>query len=220
MNTAEAPKPLRKDALINRQRILDAAAELFAQRGLGVTLNDIAHHAGVGVGTVYRRFPDKDALIEDLFEQRFQDMIELAEGSLGDPDPWRGLCGFLERALEMKAGNRGLRDLVFAMPNGLEKVRQNRDRLLPLGEEVVRRAQQSGRLRADISAQDLPIVQMMVAGVIDDTRDLNPDLWRRYMQILLRGLSADPDNEPALSVPPLSAESLDVVMSRPTGPRT
>src|SRR5213083_1606102 len=76
--------PLRKDAERNRQRILDAARELFAERGLAVTLNDIAHHAGVGVGTVYRRFPDRAQLIEALFEQRLQQVLELLEAARDD----------------------------------------------------------------------------------------------------------------------------------------
>src|SRR5438270_6695856 len=88
---ATIERPLRKDAERNRRRILDAAAELFAERGLGVTLNDIAHHADVGVGTVYRRFPDKDVLIDALFEERVEEMIALAEEALQDADPWRGL---------------------------------------------------------------------------------------------------------------------------------
>src|SRR5437763_16612288 len=89
MSTA-VERPLRKDAERNRQRILDAAAELFTQRGLGVTLNDIAHHADVGVGTVYRRFPDKELLIDALFEDRVEEFVVLAEESLADPDPWHG----------------------------------------------------------------------------------------------------------------------------------
>lgn len=214
MSTTEPPKPLRKDAMANRQRILDAAAELFAQRGLGVTLNDIAHHAGVGVGTVYRRFPDKHALIEDLFEQRFQEMVEFAEEAVGDPDPWRGICRFMEQVLELQANNSGLRDLVFAMPDGLATVRQVRARLLPLGEEVIRRAQQSGRLRADVSGQDLPILQMMIGAIIDATRDLDPNLWRRYLQIILSGLTTDANAKPPLTVPPLNPEQTDIAMSR------
>src|SRR5438105_12820922 len=102
-------RPLRKDAERNRQRILDAAAELFAQRGLGVTLNDIAHHAGVGVGTVYRRFPDKADLIEGLFEQRIRQIVELADAALADPDPWRGLTGFIERTCELQAQDRAFK---------------------------------------------------------------------------------------------------------------
>src|SRR5437764_10570760 len=100
---ATVERPLRKDAERNRQRILDAAAELFAQRGLGVTLNDIAHHAGVGVGTVYRRFPDKADLIDGLFEQRIGSIVEIADEALADPDPWRGLTSFIERACGLQA---------------------------------------------------------------------------------------------------------------------
>src|SRR5207244_10954019 len=87
-------QPLRKDAERNRQRILEAARELFARQGLGVTLNDIAHHAGVGVGTVYRRFPDRRQLIEALFEQRLEKIRQLLEEALEEPHPWRWLTSF------------------------------------------------------------------------------------------------------------------------------
>src|SRR5690348_18409526 len=107
-------RPLRKDAELNRRKILDAAGELFAQRGLGVTLNDIAHHAGVGVGTVYRRFPDKADLIEGLFEQRVQRIVELADAALEDPDPWSGLTRFIERTCELQAEDRAFKELVLA----------------------------------------------------------------------------------------------------------
>jgi len=214
MTLAEDKRPLRRDAQINRQRILDAAAELFAQRGLGVTLNDVAHHAGVGVGTVYRRFPDKDALIEELFEQRFHELIEVAEDALTDADAWQGMRRFLERVTEMQANNTGLRDLVVAMPDGLSRVRQIRSRLLPLGEEVVRRAHRAGQLRPDIVAQDLPVLQMMLAAIVDVTVDLDRDLWRRYAQIMLRGMSADPGSEPPLTASALSLEDVDIMLSR------
>src|SRR3954464_6726726 len=77
--------PLRKDAERNRQRILDAARELFAERGLAVTLNDIAHHAGVGVGTVYRRFPDKELLIDTLFQEQLDEWARIYVEGLHDP---------------------------------------------------------------------------------------------------------------------------------------
>ena len=85
-------QPLRKDAERNRQRILDAARELFAERGLGVTLNDVAHHAGVGVGTVYRRFPDKELLIDTLFQEQLDEWARIYEEGLDDPDrPFRAV---------------------------------------------------------------------------------------------------------------------------------
>src|SRR5437764_14910889 len=101
-------KPLRKDAERNRQRILDAARELFAERGLGATLNEIARHAGVGVGTVYRRYPDKAVLIDELFEQRLAEVIELLDAAREDPDPWHALVAFMTRMLELQAANQGL----------------------------------------------------------------------------------------------------------------
>src|SRR3954470_5976153 len=95
-------RTLRRDAAVNRERLLAAAGELFAERGLNVTLNDIARHAGVGVGTAYRRFPNKDAVVAALFEQRMQAVADVAAEALDDPDAWNGLLTFLERALHMR----------------------------------------------------------------------------------------------------------------------
>src|SRR5436190_821839 len=100
---ATSERPLRRDAERNRQRILDAARELFTERGLAVSLNDIAHHAGVGVGTVYRRFPDRVQLIEALFEQRLEQIRELAEAARAEPDPWQAFIRFHEQGLGLKA---------------------------------------------------------------------------------------------------------------------
>ena len=86
-------RPLRRDAELNRQRILAAAGELFAERGLAVTLDDIARHAGVGVGTVYRRYPDKELLIDALFEERLTALCEAAEAALASSTTrGRGSC--------------------------------------------------------------------------------------------------------------------------------
>src|SRR5215468_12232436 len=101
---APAPRPLRRDAERNRQLILRAASEVFTSRGLQASLDDVAQHAGVGVGTVYRRFPDKEALVEALFEERLDTMAGLAEQGLADPDPWAGLVFFLEEAGGLLAG--------------------------------------------------------------------------------------------------------------------
>jgi AcrR family transcriptional regulator len=211
--TSPDQKPLRVDAERNRQRILDAARDLFEQRGLSVTLNDIAHHAGVGVGTVYRRFPDKKELIDDLFEQRLQDLVGFMDDAVADPDPWNGITSFLERALELQASNRGLMELITGMPDGLERVARIRDRLFPLGSELVRRAHESGGLREDIEAQDLPVIQLMLTTLIDAARDIDPDLWRRYLKIVLRGISAQPEREPPLEQPPVRIEDVAPLMS-------
>jgi AcrR family transcriptional regulator len=210
MSTVE--RPLRRDAERNRQRILDAAQELFTERGLGVTLNDIAHHAEVGVGTVYRRFPDKQQLIDALFDERVGEIVALAEEGLADPDPWEGLAGFLERGLEAQACNRGLKELLHNTSEGSALVESARDRLLPLLGELVERARDAGALRADVEPQDLPLVQMMIGEVIDRTRDVDPDLWRRYLELVLRGLRADPDPTAPLSVDAPDVGQVDRVM--------
>jgi AcrR family transcriptional regulator len=211
-STAEE-KPLRRDAARNRQRILDAARELFAQRGLSATLNDIAHHAGVGVGTVYRRFPDKSQLIDGLFEQRIGTLVELMDEAVRDCDPWHGLTRFLERALQLLATDRGLMELLTSTPDGLERISRVRARLLPLGTELIARARAAGRLRDDIVPTDLPVIQLMLTTVIDAAEDVEPELWRRYLGIVLRGLAKHPDREPPLATGPLAPEQVDPVMS-------
>ena len=212
-------RPLRKDAERNRQRILDAARELFAQQGLAVTLNDIAHHAGVGVGTVYRRFPDKTQLIDALFQQRVEDLVALMEAAIEDPDPWHGLTRFLEQALKLQSADRGFKELVLGGPGRSARVARIRSRLLPLGRVLVQRARDSGQLRADFEPQDMPIVQLMLSTVIDAARDLKPELWRRYLEIVLQGLRADPQPPAPLAVSALAPNDVDGVMSNWKPPR-
>jgi AcrR family transcriptional regulator len=207
-------RPLRRDAARNRARILEAAGELFAERGLTVHLNDIARHAGVGVGTVYRHFPDKDALIEMLFEARVDEMVSIGEAGLADPDPWHGLVSTLERGLELQASDRGLHQLVQDSPRSLERIVKVRARLLPLGAALIERAQAAGVLRPDISTADIPVIQLMVGTVVDAARGIDPDLWRRYLQVVLRGLAADPETLPELPGTPPTPEGIDVLLTR------
>jgi AcrR family transcriptional regulator len=206
-------KPLRKDAERNRRRILDAARELFAQRGLGVTLNDIAHHAGVGVGTVYRRFPDKTVLIESLFEESFQEIADRLRAAVADPDPWHGLVTFLDGQFESQARDQGLKELITATPDGVARVSRLRDELLPLTADLIRRAQESGSMRDDIAPTDLAIVQIMIGSVLDAAREVDPEAWRRYLAIILRGLSARPDELGPLPAGPIANDEIPRVMT-------
>jgi AcrR family transcriptional regulator len=206
-------RPLRKDAARNRQRILEAARELFAQQGISATLNEIARHAGVGVGTVYRHFPDREQLIDDLFEERIDALAAAMRSGLQDPDPWQGLTGFLERALELQAADRGLQDLVLGAAGAFERIASARARLYPLGAQLLKRARDSGELRADIEPQDMPIIQLMLWPVIDASHEFAPDLWRRYIQIVLDGLRAKPRPPEALPVAPPPPERIDQMLA-------
>jgi AcrR family transcriptional regulator len=216
---SEAPRPLRKDAARNRLRILEAARELFAQRGLEVTLDDVAHHAGVGVGTVYRRFPDKEQLIEALFEDRLAAVGGLAEQALEAEDAWEGLVGFLEATMGLQAADRGLKEIILGGPHGREHVAAARRRIAPLVARLVARAQAQGALRSDVRVTDMPLLQLMVGAIIDVSRDVEPELWRRFLGLLLDGLRADRDGANALPADALSLDQLATAMAAWRPPR-
>lgn len=207
-------RPLRRDAERNRLRILDAAAALFAEKGLGVGLDEIAHRAEVGVGTVYRRFPDKADLIDALFERKIDEMVTLGERALAQEDPWDGLRTFLEGALQAQARDRGLSDLMLGMPDGPACVPLGRDRIEPLVVRLVARAQRAGALRTDVDPTDLALVQIMVSAVADGTRDVDPDLWRRMLGLVLDGLRPGRDSPSPLDAAPLPREDLLRVLAR------
>ena len=214
MAQTETPdRPLRKDAERNRQRIMDAARELFAEQGLGVTLNDVAHHAGVGVGTVYRRFPEKCQLIEELFEQQIAQLVALVEDALADPDPWHGLTGFLWRNLEMQARDRAFRQIILGTPEGAERVGKIRDRMFPLAAQIVRRAKDAGALREDFQPEDVPMLLLMLTTILDSARDVEPNLWRRYLDIVIQGLRAQPEPPDPLATPAPDADQVRCVLA-------
>ena len=196
---------MRADAERNRQRLLDAGAELFATKGLAVGLDEIARHAGVGVGTAYRRFEGKEQLIEALFEDRLERLVTLAQEGLATEDAWDGLAGFMQGAVELHANNRGVKELLFTQGYAAEFVRRARARLSPLVSELVRRAQASGDLRADVEFTDMPLIQFLVSSVADFGGPHTPELWRRFLAIVLDGLRT-PDPRP-LPVPPLTLEA-------------
>jgi AcrR family transcriptional regulator len=181
---------LRRDAERNRQRILEAARDGFAERGLGITLDEIARLAGVGVGTVYRRFPNKELLLDALFEERIGEVVALAEDAVADEDAWRGLASFLEGAVGLLASDRGLRELVLGSTYSPERVVHARTRIKPQVDQLVARAQAQGTLRPDVGPSDFPLLMMMLDAVVATTRDVDPRSWRRALGIVLDGLRA------------------------------
>jgi AcrR family transcriptional regulator len=219
MSTSAADRPMRADAVRNRVKILEAASDLFATDGLGATLNDIARHAGVGVGTVYRHFPDREELIETLLQVRVDRLVALGEAGLADPDPWHGLVTAMERGLELQANDRGLRELVHDSPAGLERLVRVRERLQPVIREMIDRAKAAGALRPDIDTSDILVLQLMVVSVIDASRDVDPNVWRRYLALMLRGIATAPDDLPPLPPTVLSLDEIDRVMTAATPQR-
>src|SRR5882757_2154058 len=206
------PRPLRRDAELNRQRIMAAARQVFAARGLDATLDDVARQAGLGVGTVYRRFPNKEALIDALFEESFASVVGLAERAIEHPDAWAGLVGLMTDLAELQAGDRGLRDLMLSETYGRDRVAQMRDRIQPLMERVVERAHESGQLRADLRAGDLPVLLLMVSATVEFTHLARPEGWRRYATIMLDGMCERRDRPTELTEPVLDDDALHEAM--------
>ncbi|WP_298461115.1 TetR/AcrR family transcriptional regulator [uncultured Cellulomonas sp.] len=204
-------RPLRADAERNRRHILDVAAEVFAERGLAATLNDVAHRAGIGVGTVYRRFPDKDALVEALWERKFVVLLEVAEHAAASPTGADAVRSFVCAAAEARARDRGLVEVLARAPS--DRTARQRARLHAMVDEMVVRAQREGAIRPDVVAADVPLLVVMVAAVADCARDVAPDLWRRYTELLLDGLRPGPGTT-ELSGPPLEPGELGSVLQR------
>jgi AcrR family transcriptional regulator len=206
-------RPLRADAERNRRRILVAAAEVFAKRGLDAGLDEIARHAGVGTGTVYRRFPDKSMLIDALFESRLDDVLKVAETALNLPDAWDGVEHFLTRAVEMQLADRGLKELLFGDTGATQSVNvrfaEKVAVLVPLITAILERAQATGQLRADVTLPDLAVMQFMLHGVGGFTAAVGPDQWRRQLGLLLDGLRGDGRPPTPLPLVPLSIGQLE-----------
>jgi len=205
-------RPLRRDAELNRQKIIAAAKVVFSERGLEATLDDIAHYAGLGVGTVYRRFPSKEHLVEALFVAKFDEINDLAEKAMTEPDAWEGFTQFAWKTAELHATDRGLREVMLSTTFGQDKVAIARERMIPTCTRLVERAQASGQLRADIEPTDLPLLHLMIGSVADYTHEVQPDLWRRYLGVLLDGLRAAPGEPSELQSPPLNEKTLDDAM--------
>jgi AcrR family transcriptional regulator len=196
VSTEPTAPPLRADAERNRQRLMAAAKDLFATQGLDVTLDDIARHAGVGTGTAYRRYPNKDALIDALMVDRIGELAQIARDCLEHPDPWLALTGYFERALALQATDRGLKEVLFSSGRGRERSDQARQQIAPVVTKLVRRAVEAGAVRSDIAVSDIPLINFMLNTVVDFGRDVEPGLYKRYLAIVLDGLRPREDLEP------------------------
>jgi AcrR family transcriptional regulator len=198
-------RPLRRDAEQNRQRLLDAAAAVFAERGLEAGVEEIARVAGVGIGTLYRRFPTKDALICALVHDVMTTILRLARESTQCPGG-TGLETFLEAVSAYQADHLGVLPRLWNVSSEHESVAEIRQLVTALLGD----AKASGRVRADLASTDLTILLWSIRGVIETTRGVAPGAWRRHLDILIAGLR--PAAEPLIHQP-LSQRDVDSVIA-------
>ena len=209
-------RDLRRDAELNRRRILAAAREVFRDRGLGATLDDVARHAGVGTGTVYRRFRNKEALVDALFEDMIERIEQATAEALEEEDAWRGLATGLERVCELQALDLGLRQVTLGTGKGPQRQKIVRERVKPAVDALVTRAKEQGSLRADVQPWDLPMIQLMIASVSDHTG--HPELWRRYLYLILDGMRAKPAAATPLPLPSFSEPEMFAAIDTASAP--
>ncbi len=203
-------RPLRRDAERNRERILAAAREVFAARGLAVGLNDIAHHAGVGVATVYRRYPDKQALIEDALAGAVTEMLQVTAAVGASERAWDGLVLYLEKAADLLAANLGLRDLALGADQPPEPLQNLKDRIGAEIDRLLRAAQEQGDVRPELTVSDLGVALWMVSELAEHGVGVRPGVHRRYLRLLLDGMRTDGGRSP-LGEPLLPAEMDEVI---------
>jgi AcrR family transcriptional regulator len=211
----------RSHARRNHELLVAAAREVFAERGVEASLEEIARRAGVGTGTLYRHFATRDALVEAVFERRIGELIAVAEASAADPDGWHALVTYLEQTLEVQAGDRLLKDVFLRSPPGTGRVEQAREELRTLLEQILERAREQKTLRPDFTLADLTLLFWSFATLIDATAAVEPCAWRRHLHWLLDGLRAEaatPQSVPALSRDQLSA-AVDALRARRLGGR-
>ncbi len=211
MTTSEnaGSRPLRADAAKNRQKILEAAGRVFAERGLDATLDDIAEAADVGVATVYRRFPDKESLVTALFEHAIDDISELALRASEIEDSWRGFVWFMEEVLQRQCDNRGLRDVIIGSPYTHDRIASAKLRISPAIAKLIGRAQRDGHLRSDVGETDILVLEMMISSLGGPANQPESNLWRRHLAIVLDGLIVSRSAPCTLPVGPAD----DVVMA-------
>jgi len=211
-------RPLRRDAERNRQRILRAAAEVFNERGLDVSLDEIARYAGVGVGTVYRRFGTKEELVEALFMDRLDQIAAIADEAFEAPDPWCGLVCFMERMAELMAGNLGLRQMLMFATYGQDLVAVARQRNAPLVYRLVEQAQAAGQIRTDLKPTDIPFIVFILTEAAHLAQAANPDIRRRYLALVLDGMRPERQGVTPLPVAAMLPEEMETSM-RQAAPR-
>jgi AcrR family transcriptional regulator len=200
-------RPLRRDAAQHREQLLEAAARLFATQGLSTSVEEIARLAGVGMGTLYRRFPTKEALIEELVREQLCEVVKAATVAKQLPDGL-GLEAFLWRVGELFAARGGCLSRLWTEANTATLVEEVRH----LMRELLADSQQHGRIRPDAVVADVSLVIWSLFGVIDTAQAAAPQAWRRALELFIGGLrsSGAPLVEPA----PTPREMRNIIKQR------
>jgi len=177
----EVARPLRKDAARNRKRLLAAAGDVFDAQGLDASVADVARAAGVGMGTLYRRFPTKEALIDALVHEVLEATIEMARESANRADG-TGLEDFLRKSSAFQAAHPGCLPKLWNTDHDMVKTARS------LIGELLADAQRQHKVRHDLTGTDVTLLMWSVRGIVESTRSVAPTAWQRHLDVLLAGI--------------------------------
>ncbi|MGH2946692.1 MAG: TetR/AcrR family transcriptional regulator [Solirubrobacteraceae bacterium] len=190
-----ADKPLRADARRNREKVLAAARAVFAEQGREAQVDDVARRADVGVGTVYRHFPTKEALLQALSDELFAVVAVYARQMLTLDDAWAAFEKVMWFGGEKTAGDRAFSEILAAQRDAQARRCPGQEDLIVTVGELMRRAQEAGQMRPDAMIEDIPLL-MCGLGNASGMEHPCPDAWRRHLRIVLDGLRAAAASRP------------------------
>ena len=181
-------RPLRADARRNRAKVIAAARDVFTETGLDAPMEEVARRAGVGVGTLYRHFPTKEALVLGTVQAKFERLAEDARRLLAEePDPWQALRTLLLTGGERNVADRSMAQVWNALPPEVFTAAAVDSGLRTAAAELVARARTAGVVRADLTVEDIPLVMCGLAGICEAGHGAG---WRRYLELVLDGMRA------------------------------
>lgn len=194
--------PRRRDAVERHDRLITAARQEFAARGVNASLEGIARDAGVAIGTLYRHFPTRLDLLMAAFEPLIQEFLDGAKKSLDIQDPWEGFVSYLENLFRVQAGDRGFNDFLSRRFPGKAETERIHDLMCSQIESVLARAQEAGQARSDIALADIVNLIWSNGRMMDATSTTAPNEWRRHLYLMLdayRAERAHPIPEPPMT---------------------
>jgi AcrR family transcriptional regulator len=188
-------KPLRADARRNREKVLKAARAVFAEQGRDAQMDDVARRAKVGVGTLYRHFPTKEALLDALSDEMFSAIAAHAERALEREDAWEAFKDVLWFGGEKTSGDRSFTEVLAAVRDGTPRESEAKRVLRESVAELMRRAQEAGHMRPDVMIDDIPLL-MCGIGSATGLEHPHAEAWRRHLAIVLDGMRAEAASRP------------------------
>lgn len=219
MTTQPTARPvLRSDAERNRAAVVCTARHVFAERGLDVSMAEVARQAGVGMATLYRRFPTRESLMVDVFDEKMTAYVEAVNVALAETDSWNGFCGYVEQVCAMQRGDCGFANVLTMTFPGEVEFEDKRTAAYRGFERLIVKAKKVGRLRAEFRSQDLVVLLMANAGVVAGSGDAAAGASRRLVSYFLA--AADTESAGELAPAPSKREMEAAMRSRDrTSPR-